>query len=234
MKSLADYTKVCELFEKGFNKSEIARELQLDRSTVIKWLKDKPTHLFIPSLYERIVTAPKTYSYILGLYLGDGYINKTDRSYRLRIALDKKYSELNQYASDKLKELFITNAVSIVDNDTWIDLSVYNKDLPIIFPQLGDGKKHNRCVALLDWQIGLIDWIELMKGLFHSDGSYYLSNDRDYYQFKNLSSDILDLFKVCCDKNNIKYTFGADVVRIYQRPAVNKMRSLIGIKSSMA
>lgn len=233
MKTNEEYQKVCELFSLGYNKSQISKMLNLDRGTVRKWLNDKPNHLKTPSLFERVKLNSKTYSYILGLYLGDGYINKTDRAYRLRISLDKKYNILNQYANDKLKELFITNSVFIVDNDTWIDLSVYNKNLPMIFPQIGIGKKHNRPIILSDWQIELIDWCELMKGLFHSDGTYYISNGLDYYQFKNSSKHILEIFKMCCDKNEIKYTFGNDVIRIYTRRSVNKMKKLIGTKQSV-
>ena len=73
----------------------------------------------------------KAYSYILGLYLGDGYINKTARTYRLRIALDKKYSQLNSFAKMNLQTLFPSNKIfPLVQDITSFKLIIQNSLSP--------------------------------------------------------------------------------------------------------
>jgi hypothetical protein len=235
MKKNILYNTVLKMYEDGFNKSFIAKNLSLNRSTVNKWLKE-PLKTDNKNLsIENLENKNKVYSYVLGLYLGDGYINKTDRAYRLRIFLDKKYTTLNSFAKSKLSELFEKNKIGITETKSnCVVLSVYNKNLPTLFPQHGKGLKHNRTIDLSDWQIKLIDWLELIRGLFHSDGSYYFDRDRDYFNFRNYSKEILEIFKLCCEKLLISYTTPNDVtVRVGKRKDVQKLVELIGNKDNI-
>ncbi|MEO1166567.1 MAG: hypothetical protein AAFV98_22510, partial [Chloroflexota bacterium] len=75
------------------------------------------------------------YAYLLGLYLGDGCISKMNRVHRLRIALDKKYPEIIQSCVVVLERLFPDNQVGIVHRKGCVDVSLYHKHLPKIFPQ---------------------------------------------------------------------------------------------------
>jgi hypothetical protein len=52
---------------------------------------------------QRLIAAgmndAKSYSYLLGLYLGDGCISRHPRAWRLRIVLDDKYPKLSKAAA---------------------------------------------------------------------------------------------------------------------------------------
>lgn len=182
----------------------------------------------------------KAYSYILGLYLGDGYINKTARTYRLRIALDKKYSQLNSFAKMNLQTLFPSNKIGIINFKGHINLSVFSNKLPLLFPQHGSGPKHLRSIVLDEWQKAVLDEIETLRGLFHSDGSFYketISQKYVYerYLFTNKSNDIQKIFQEYCSRINISFDVqtkkdGVINTRISKKNDVNKLKQLIGIK----
>jgi hypothetical protein len=99
------------LAEQGLNNCEISRRIGVSRPTVREWVAGRLPHSFEPKRmlygrpnsserpcarcgagehrFERLSTA---YAYLLGMYLGDGYIASGPRGvFRLRIALDKKY-----------------------------------------------------------------------------------------------------------------------------------------------
>jgi hypothetical protein len=234
MKTKDEYQKVCELFGQGIKKSKIAEIMGLDRGTVRRWITTGFTGKSSNDIIESLILKKEDYSYILGLYLGDGYINKTDRAYRLRICLDLKYNLLNDYAFERLKNLFPNNSVGSVHSSGCIYLYVYNKHLPIMFPQHGSGRKHLRNIILENWQVNMIDWVELLRGLFHSDGSYYFDRGKDYFNFTNLSDNILNLFKMCCHNLGIHYTQTNDkTIRIGKRQDVKTVKELIGTKINM-
>ena len=229
------YETMCNLHDSGKTKLEIASILGVDRGTVTKWLKEKPKNIDRLDFLSIIKNENKIYSYILGLYLGDGYINKTDRAYRLRIFLDKKYSFLNDFVKEKMEKLFIYNKVGVnFEKSDCYELSVYNKNLPDMFPQHGGGAKHTRPIILEEWQVSIIDWLELIKGLFHSDGSYYFDRDKDYYDFTNKSPEILELFKIGCEQINVNFTQPSKFhIRIGKRKDVKILKELIGTKNIM-
>jgi LAGLIDADG-like domain len=180
------------------------------------------------------------YSYILGLYLGDGYINKMKKTYRMRIFLDKKYPTLIEFVKNKLSKLFSKNKIGIVNGIGCVSISVYNNSLPLIFPQHGFGRKHNRKIELTKYQLEIIDWNQLLKGLFHSDGCYYKDRGKDYFNFTNVSEDIVNIFKMCCDKNKILYTQSINkkskkiTIRISRRDDVNNFKKIVETKEIMA
>ena len=88
---------------------------------------------------------------------------------------------------------------------------------------------------LTEKQKTLINWGELLKGLFHSDGSYYQDRGYDYYMFTNYSEDILTIFKECCAYCGVKYTSPTKIrIRIGKRQYVDKLKELIGTKNIMA
>jgi hypothetical protein len=93
-----------------------------------------------------------------------------------------------------------------------VDVSCYYKDWPSLFPQHGDGKKHDHPIILHDWQQRIIETypMEFFRGLFHSDGSRFSNvvNGKDYprYQFTNMSKDILRMFGETCDRLNLHWT----------------------------
>ena|ERR1035438_7249529 len=142
MRTKKEFELVTKLFNDGLNKVQIYKITNIPRSTIKDWiLKTKKPVYDKSSLLDKIIVNDFIYSYILGLYLGDGYINKTDRAYRIRIALDKKYLKLNEYAKKQLQIFFSDNSVGVVNAEGCINLSVYNKELLLLFPQHGIDRK---------------------------------------------------------------------------------------------
>ena len=195
----------------GISQRQIALELGVDHSTIAYWIK----HGFTTGCKSNISTSEviklcneysAQYSYILGSYLGDGYIVKFPRTYKLRIYNDSRYDDIINDQLISLRSLFKKNKISTLKRtkSNCIEVSVHCNILPIMFPQHGSGKKHGRDVSLLDWQWDIV-WKEpecFIKGLIDSDGSHFLHTQevkgiaryRYIYQFTNKSLDIVDMY----------------------------------------
>lgn len=173
----------------------------------------------------------KYYSYMLGLYLGDGYINQMPRTYRLRVSLGCEHQDVIDRCLKNLNRLLPNNKINILckNKSKAVDVSVYSKTLPHIFPQHGGGPKHLRRILLLDWQESILDKFPeaFIAGLFDADGSEYIHKNRvkgvvtssyRYFLFCNKSDDICNLFikycnllnisvKKCTRKDGVKYLY---------------------------
>jgi DNA-binding transcriptional regulator WhiA len=256
MRTLEDFNKALELKKEGFNNSEISRQLDIPRRTIIDWVSGKiklnesskeKRKNFNPLDYLK--DKKEAYSYILGLYLGDGYINKTEKSWRIRFFLDYKYDKLNDFATEELQKVFPNNKINILNhkntkgNSSYITLYTCSVLIEKLFPQIGKGKKHERKIELTDWQKEIIDYKFLLKGLFHSDGSYYKQTNSNsfYYNFSNLSKDIIEIFCECCNKINVECKFCHTLVRgkkkytanVRKQQFVEKLHGIIGDKKNI-
>ena len=80
-----------ELAGQGLNRSEIARRTGVPRLTVSGWLaRSAPTaSRAADASWPPIGRA--AYSYLLGMYLGDGHLARFPRAWCLRIVLDSRY-----------------------------------------------------------------------------------------------------------------------------------------------
>ena len=148
----------------------------------------------------------KTYSYIFGLYLGDGCISKLPRTKTLSIALDIKYKNLNMDVINNFKLLF--NDVKVIKRKgNCINVRYSNCNLGILFPQDSSGLKCDRKINIEEWQSKILDPIEFLRGLIMSDGSYYMrkSNKKFEYNFANCSIDIINMVCKCLDILHINY-----------------------------
>ena len=88
----------------------------------------------------------------------------------------------------------------VAEEGRMIVLWAHSSHLTCLFPQHGDGKKHERRILLEPWQQALVDaapWA-FLRGCIRSDGCVFINRTGRYeylsYDFKNLSADILDLF----------------------------------------
>jgi intein-encoded DNA endonuclease-like protein len=236
--------KAITLHENGECPFRISKILNISRSTIRYWLenKDKPIkEKFNPK--QLLEEQKESYSYCLGLYLGDGYICKTRRTYRLRIFQTAKYKNLVRLCQHNLKTILPNNKISLVDKKcNCTVISVYNNDLPLMFPQHGSGKKHERKISLKNWQKKIVDLYpkEFIKGLIHSDGCRYKRTVGKYtytnYNFVNKSKDIIYLLCKYCEKLKIKYDLihrnnNTDMVNFSRRDSVKILDSFIGEKS---
>ena len=210
-------TEIFDLFEnQGLNKSQIARNLSLHRGTVREYLKlslEDALKLACENNARQIPDLGKEYSYILGLYLGDGHITKMKNKkdlYRLRIFLDHKYQGIVEECKSSLERIFPDNITSVMTQKanglpSCDVVYVYSKSIITLFPQHGTGKKHNRFIELEGFQREVLDKYpkEFLRGLIHSDGSRYrILKEKQYYgyNFTNCSLDIFGLFVEYCAK----------------------------------
>lgn len=160
---------------------------------------------------EYVLQLPEVpYSYLLGLYLGDGCISKRPKGvYRLRIALDGRYVGIVVECEERE---VLPNRVGNLQIPGAVEVGSYSKHWPCLFPQHGPGRKHLRRIALEPWQI----WVAvernpcwLLRGLIHSDGCRAINRVRGRYEyprymFSNRSADIRGIFMTACGRAGIE------------------------------
>lgn len=186
----------------------------------------------------------KAYAYLLGIYLGDGYIVRNKRVYFLRVALDTAYPNIINLCCKSIQTLLPENKVNVlaVKYSNGCEVVCSYKFWPDLFPQHGEGLKHTREIKLHDWQQTIIEAypLEFFRGLFHSDGSRFSNvvNGTNYprYQFTNYSSDIRRLFCDTCEHLGLHWTEKAKLgkttdIFISKRPDVAFLDLYIGPKT---
>jgi len=155
------------------------------------------------------------YAYLLGLYLGDGYIDRQPRTYRFRIFQDQRYVLLIGLARRTLARVRGTDIsrIGIVQQVGCVAVSSYWNHWPCLFPQHGPGMKHQRTIRLAGWQREIVDrypW-QLVRGRIHSDGCRVINRvwkgkySYPRYFFTNTSTDILQIFRDACDAVGIRH-----------------------------
>ena len=231
--------EIIDKINKGGNKKSISRKYNIPRSTIRYWHETKDIKK--EGKIEISNIDPISYSYILGVYLGDGHIDKMKRTYRLRIALDSRQDLVIEECAKNLEILFPSNKIKIdkIKNTNSVIIKVYSSCLPTIFPQYGKGAKHNRNIILTDEQEKIIINDKLMLGLFHTDGSFFVVNGKyPRYQFTNKSKQILDIFGKCLIYYGItpkirKRKNGVYDIQIQNRKDFDKLYDVLGEKYNM-
>jgi Homeodomain-like domain-containing protein len=210
-----EVARVHQLHATGFNHSQIARETGISRTTVREWIRterwvNEPPHTFRPQDLP-----PPEYAYLLGIYLGDGTISKAPKNlWKLRIFQDTRYPRIIGEIVRAMRAV-LPNRVGVMRRGTMNCVEIYSlsKRWPIVFPQAGPGRKHERKIELTAWQWGIV-WQEpgmLVRGLIHSDGCRVINRvvQRKYayprYFFTNESQDIQQLFRDACDLIGVEY-----------------------------
>jgi hypothetical protein len=234
MRSETEYRAILELWEQCIPKKRIGIMLGIPRATVrdcinrygtIQQLDEALKGKIINLAVERLTAALangniellKSYAYLLGMYLGDGYIDQFPRTHRLRIKLDALYPKIIEYCGQMLKILFPENKVTyqitwFQGHESSVDVILYSTYLADHFPQVGAGAKHTRSMQLESWQTQVVEAepLEFLRGLFHSDGSRFdnVVNGTAYprYQFTNCSQEIAAFFTMTCERLGIHYT----------------------------
>ncbi len=234
MYSRAAVATVLDLKAAGLNHCEISRRTGVSRPTIREWCRGNTPHPFqADSLGHGQPTRPSTYcrqcggephrfrelstayAYLLGLYLGDGWISRGKRDvYRLRIALDRKYPLIIEECAAAMQAVVPWNKVhrQLTDKN-YVEVHAYSKGWPCLFPQHGPGKKHERRIVLAGRQRRLVElWPKLLiRGLIHSDGCRFINTGRgDWeaprYVFTNFSQDIKDIFCRACEQLELHWT----------------------------
>ncbi|MGG2465424.1 helix-turn-helix domain-containing protein [Streptomyces sp. RGM 3693] len=243
----------------GAKNADVARALDIPLGTISYWRHmDRATRGECPGRHDP--RCPRcdgreldraSYAYLLALYLGDGHIIQyaAHRVPSLMIACDDNWPGLMDDCEAAMRAVFPDNSVCRVSRQGCHDVKVYSKHLRCLFPQHGPGKKHERPIALEEWQQRIVDahpW-EFIRGLVHSDGcritnwtTRTVGGERKRYAypryfFANKSDDIRGLFSDTLAKVGVEWTVlarGGDPfnISVAKRASVALMDQHIGPK----
>ncbi len=245
--------QVLDLCARGLNSYEIARRTGLPRSTVYNWSRGRlpqtrdsasrcpdcggPPHLAPPA-------PPPPYAYLLGLYLGDGFltIDRRGATY-LCFALDSLYEGILNECRRAITGV-LPNRRSHVrpqPGKRCVVIRSYGREWRCLFPQHGPGRKHHRKIELAPWQQKIVGDHAgaFLRGLIHSDGwrglNKVTAKGRDYayprYQFSNRSDDIRQIFCDACDRLGVAWRpWGRWHISVARRDSVVLLDEHVGPK----
>lgn len=232
--------RVAELAAEGLSPTAIARRVGVPRTTVRDWMAGKtPTS----RRYELAMPLelPDTYVYLLGLYLGDGCLSPHPRGvFRLRIALDGRYPGIIEECAQTIREVRPGAKVNVRarPENRAVDVSSYWKAWPVLFPQHGPGRKHNRRIVLEPWQEELValDPDLLVRGLIQSDGCRFMNTGRKgwrhpRYSFSNRSADIRAIFCAARERLDLRWTAAPHTVYVSRKEDVWLLDQVVGPKA---
>jgi hypothetical protein len=258
MRTDEEYRTILGLWEQGFAKKRIAIMTGIPRATVRECIvryasiaglenyrqenPDAPLALRIlkGEVNQTHFTIQEAYVYLLGMYLGDGYINREPRTYKLRIFLATAYPDIITTCIEAINTILSRNKVGMFQcQGNYVEVVSYNNFWPEFFPQHGNGMKHTRPIILEDWQTRLVKEFPLLffKGLYHSDGSrsrnFVKGKDYPRYEFKNFSADIRQLFIDACELLDLHWSTSSKglIIQIARRSDVTFLDQYIGPKS---
>jgi hypothetical protein len=241
--------KALELSGLGLSDYEVARRLGLSRSTVWNWRYNgrpaqfrRAKHALLRPLYDR------AYSYLLGVYLGDGWVGRTGHSWTLRFVLDVSYPGVVREccgSTGAVSHARVTTLLRTVKSTAIVQSS--GPDWGNLFPQNGPGKKHGRKIELVDWQLLITRQYtrEFIRGLIHSDGSRCMNRFSvklpsgrvgryayPRYFFTNYSEDIRCIFCEHCDLLGIRWSqSNPRNISVSHRDSVALLDTFVGPKS---
>lgn len=248
MRSQREVDAVLALVALGFSDSEVADRTGIPRRTVLDWRHgrrpraggglscDFSSHSAIPS---------GQYAYLLGLYQAMGVLSKSHRGvWRLRISADAQYPGIIEECAAAMEAIFPAQRAHQVRRrrSRCVDISMYSKHWPCLFPQHGAGRKHHRVIELATWQREIVEETpeQFLRGLIHSDGCRIIAHERQAgrerdaprYIFSNRSEDIKRLFCESCDALGIRWTRPSDrEIAIYRLSSVARMDQFVGPKT---
>jgi hypothetical protein len=219
----------------GVPNAEIARRLHIPTATVGTWkFRDRAVH---PDAYplrglpqrtcarcDRSLMPGEEYSYLLGLYLGDGCLSAGTKArskgvWLLRIACANAWPGLIDACESAISAVMPGNRVCRISAPGMVCVAASSKHWVCMFPQHGPGMKHTRQIELTDWQAEIVEahpWA-FIRGLIHSDGcritnwteQIVAGEPKRYeytrYFFTNVSSDIRDLYCWALDMVGVEW-----------------------------
>jgi hypothetical protein len=183
----------------------------------------------------------RAYSYLLGLYLGDGcFRNRT-----LSICCCDDYPGLMDDAERSLKSVLPFASTARWQQKGCTEVASFSRHWACLFPQSGPGRKHLRPIELAAWQRKIVEEFprDFIRGLIHSDGcrSEYVvtktvrgelkSYQYTRYWFSNLSNDIHALYQWALDLVGVEWTRTSDKhTSVAKKASVALMDTFVGPK----
>jgi hypothetical protein len=195
---------------------------------------------------DRISLDEPAYAYLLGLYLGDGWITRGRRNvYALSIVCSDCWPGLMAAAEATMSAVMPTSRVFRVQRTGCTEVKSTSKHWLCLFPQHGPGRKHCRRIELEPWQQTIVRASPgaFARGLFHSDGCRFtnrvrrsrVEGDRWYeyprYMFTNESRDILEICGSTLDQLGVSWRFSRrNTISVARREAVARLDQFVGPK----
>ncbi|MFD6970338.1 transcriptional regulator [Streptomyces sp. NPDC059979] len=238
--------RTLELLSSGRSMNSVSKETGISRAAIRAWqVRIEP----LPRVKQTPCSGPgdaAAYAYLLGLYLGDGCISPHPKGGTyLRIACADAWPGLIEQCREAILTVRPSDKVYVLQRQGCVNVTSYGRHWTCLFPQHGPGKKHDRRIALEEWQQEIVDahpW-EFIRGLIHSDGcritNWTVRNGKRYeyprYFFTNKSDDIRKLCTDTLTKVGVRWTIlarGSDPfnVSIARRESVALMDAHIGPK----
>jgi hypothetical protein len=213
VRSSEERARVAALVAEGLNDCAIVRQTEIPRSTIREWRAGpKPRARLIRSVPHIEDISAWEYSYLLGAYLGDGYLapaqpGRTSR--QLRIYLDAQYPAIILECACAIEDLFRGRRAGLYLHPT--------SNMVIV-------------------SLSSTDW----GGLIHSDGSRTMNCVRspagkEYvyprYEFSNMSEDIRGLFTWACDLLGVAWKpMNHKTISVARRDSVARLDEFVGPK----
>jgi hypothetical protein len=244
------------LVAQGRSLNAVSKQLGVSRAAIRSWQERiEPLHRPGPpcprcSGTPRPPDDPAAYSYLLGLYLGDGCLSEGRRGVHcLRIACADAWPGLIVACEEAMRAVRPDNSVFRVQRQGCVMVTSSSKHWPCLFPQHGPGKKMDRRIILEPWQQAVVEahpWA-FIRGLIHSDGCRVTNwtsrttatGTRRYeyprYFFTNKSPDIRRLFCETLDRVGVAWASAARHqeafnVSVARRASVALMDAHVGPK----
>jgi hypothetical protein len=236
----------------GIPFGQICRSLGLPRGTVGHWLYGARAlhhlqHPPEPSRCPRCQPVPGfpddqgSYSYLLGLYLGDGHLVTKAKVPVLRVYCADAWPGLIEQCATAMRAV-LANSVQRVQQKGCVGVQSYSNHWPCLLPQHGPGRKHDRPIHLADWQQPIIEanTSHFLRGLFHSDGCRVTNQIRrgekiyhyPRYMFSNESFDIMSLCQDSLDRLGIEWRMcRPNMLSVARRESVARLDEHVGPKS---
>lgn len=165
MESADPVRQALDLRDDGWTQHAIADELDVRTFSVSRWLGMGVRALTVQRATANGANCPDhcparigvdgaEYSYLLGQYLGDGWIgsNWPRGVHGLEIACCTDYPGIIAEVEQAIGAVLPLNAVGRRPRPGVALVSSYSKHWPCLFPQHGPGKKHERPIVLEPWQ----------------------------------------------------------------------------------
>ncbi|WP_404960709.1 transcriptional regulator [Streptomyces sp. 147326] len=250
MYDLATRRHALALLGDGRSMNSVSKETGISRSAIRAWQRHIEPR---PRMNQTLCSGPSdlaAYSYLLGLYLGDGCISPHPRGgHYLRIACADAWPGLIEQCRAAIQAVRPSDKVYLLQRQGCVNVTSYGRHWTCLFPQHGPGKKHERPIVLEGWQQEIVDahpW-EFIRGLIHSDGcritnwtTRMVGGERKRYEypryfFTNKSDDIRKLCTDTLTKVGVRWTVlarGSDPfnVSVARRESVALMDAHIGPK----
>jgi hypothetical protein len=244
------------LVRQGASIPEVSERLGVPRGTIGWWRFEERKALGV--VWERPRDCPRchcrsfdeeAYSYLFGLYLGDGHIVSKPKQHHLSIFCCDTWPGLITAAEDAMRSVMSLPRVRRRQLKGCTEVKSFSRHWTCMFPQHGRGKKHSRPIVLEPWQQRIVDehpWA-FIRGLIHSDGcritnwtTKMVAGERKRYEypryfFSNRSDDIRGLFISALRRVGVEWTTlarGSDPfnISIARRASVALMDAHVGPK----